>query len=74
LFPFSFFPSLFIAFFFSFCHYFSFLSSLLSLSLYSCVSSDVYLFPSMLHCSASNYLFHLLKFFLSYFLSFSSNF
>jgi len=74
LFLFSFFPSLFIVFFVSFCYYFSFLSSPQSLSLYSSVSSDIYLFPSMLHCSASSYLFHILKFFLSYFLSFSSNF
>ena len=74
LFTFSFLPFLFISFFVSFCHHFSFLSSPQSLSPYSCVSPDVYLFPSMFHCSASSYLFLVLIFFLSYFLSFSSKF
>jgi hypothetical protein len=52
-------------------HFFRALSLCFSIS---CLSSYVRLFPSMLHCSASNYLFLVLTFFLSYFLSFSSRF
>jgi len=64
LFPFSFLPFLFTVFFVPFfitARFFLTLSLCLSIS---CVSSDVYLFLSMLHCSAFNYLFLVLTFFL----------
>jgi hypothetical protein len=71
LFPFSFFPFLFIVFYVSFCHHFSFLSSPQSLSLYFLCklrrlhfSYNALLFCFQLSLSCSYILFLLFSFFL----------